>query len=181
MSNVVCVHVVCVVLRISILRITLIYADPTLALTVLPSTTRLPNVSPYNTFTLTCTATAPMGVVEPKTFTWRRTTASGGSCGSFGMVIESGTCQIANSNVNQPVSTSVLTVTLTIAAVWRYCCQASLLGVTGTSDGVAVTVTGECLTHTEPTQQVCVFCSASTVTYHFLLSKQHTLSWFDVA
>ena len=122
-------------------------------------------MSPYNTFTLTCTATAPMGVVEPKTFTWRRTTASGGSCGSFAVVTESGIFQIANSNVNQPVSTSVLTVTETTAVVWRYCCQASLLGVTGASDVVAVTVTGECLVHTEPTQQVCVLCSASTVTY----------------
>ena len=144
------------------------------------STTRLLNVSPYNTFTLTCTATAPPGVVEPKTFTWRRTTASGGSCDSFTVVTESGTRQLANSNVDQPESTSVLTVTETTAAVWRYCCQASLLGVTGTSDEISVTVTGECLVHTEPTQQVCV-CSASTVTYHFLLSKQHIQSWFDVA
>ena len=152
MSNVVCVHVVCVVLRISIIPITLKYADPTLGLTVLSSATRLPNASPYNAFTLTCTATAPMGVVEPKTFTWRRTTAPGGSCDSFGVVTESGTRQIANSNVDQPESTSELTVTETTAAVWRYCCQASLLGVTGTSDVVAITVTGECLVHTEPTQ-----------------------------
>ena len=109
-------------------------------------------MGPYNTFTLTCTATAPPGVVEPKTFTWRRTTASGGSCGSFTEVTASGTRQIANSNVDQPESTSVLTVTETTDAVWRYCCQASLLGVTGTSGVVAITVTGECLIHTEPTQ-----------------------------
>ena len=171
----------CVVLRISIIPIPLIYADPTLALTVLSSTTRLPNMSPYNTFTLTCTATAPPGVVESKTFTWRRTMGSGNSCSSFTVVTESGTRQIANSNVDQPESTSVLTVTETTAAVWRYCCQASLLGVTEPSDVVTITVTGECIVHTEPTQQVCVLCSASTVTYHFLLSKQHTQSWFDVA
>ena len=64
------------------------------------------------------------------------------------MVIESGTRQIANSNVNQPVSTSELTVTETTAAEWRYCCQASLLGVTDASGVVAITVTGECLIHT---------------------------------
>ena len=91
-----------------------------------------------------------MGVVELKTFTWRRTNASGGSCGSFTVVTESGTRQIANSNVDQPVSTSELTVTEITAAEWRYCCQASLLGVTDTSDVVAITVTGECLVHTEP-------------------------------
>ena len=122
-----------------------VYADPTLTLTVSSSAIRLPNVSPYNTFTLTCTATAPMGVIESKTFTWRRRSGSGGSCGSFSAITESDTLQITNSNVNQPVSTSVLTVTETTAAVWHYCCQASLLGVTGTSDEVAVTVTGECV------------------------------------
>ena len=124
------------------------YADPSLTLAVLSSTTRLPNVDPYNTFTLTCTATAPMGVIESKIFTWRRRSGSGGSCGSFSVVINSGIFQIVNSNVNQPVSTSVLTVTETTAAEWRYCCQASLLGVTG-NDEVSVTVTGECVIPTD--------------------------------
>ena len=130
------------------------YAEPTLTLAVLSSTTRLPNMSPHNTFTLTCTATAPMGVIESKTFTWRRRSGSGGSCGSFSEVIDGGALQITNSNVDQPVSTSVLAVTETTAAVWRYCCQASLLGVTGTSDEVAVTVTGKCIEHAEQIQQV---------------------------
>ena len=112
---------------------------------MLSSTTRLPNVDPYNTFTLTCTATAPMGVIESKIFTWRRRIGSGGPCDSFSVVIYSSIFQIVNSNVNQPVSTSVLTVTETTAAEWRYCCQASLLGVTGNSDEVPVTVTGECV------------------------------------
>ena len=138
-------------------------------------------MSPYNIFTLTCTATAPMGVVEPKTFTWRRRSGSGGSCDSFTEVMNGRNFQIANINLDQPESTNELTVTETTAAVWHYCCQASLLGVTGTSDVVTITVTGECLVHTEPTQQVCVLCSASTVTYHLLLSKQHTQSWFDIA
>ena len=66
------------------------------------------------------------------------------------MVTESGTRQIADSNVDQPESTSVLTVTETTAVVWRYCCQASLLGVTGTA--------GECVFPTKLTQ--CGFCSA---------------------
>ena len=126
------------------------YADPTLVLIVLSSTTRLPNVSPYNAFTLTCTATAPLGVIESKTFTWRRRSGLGGSCSSFSAITGSATLQITNSDVDQPVSTSVLTVTETTAAQWRYCCQASLLGVTGTSDEVAVTVTGECVKPVEP-------------------------------
>ena len=73
------------------------------------------------------------------------------------MVTESGTRQIANSNEDQPVSTSVLTVTETTAAAWRYCCQASLLGVTGASNEVSVQVTGECVI---PTELSACFCSA---------------------
>ena len=125
------------------------YADPSLTLAVLSSTTRLPNIDPYNTFTITCTATAPMGVIESKTFTWKRTGGLGGSCGSFSEVVENDTFQITNTNVAEPVSTSVLTVTETTAAVWRYCCQATLLSVPVTSGEVPVTVTGECVIPTE--------------------------------
>ena len=89
-----------------------------------------------------------MGVIELKTFTWRRTSGSGGPCSNFSEVTESATLQITNSNVNQSVSTSVLTVTETTAAVWRYCCQASLLGVTGASDEEDITVSGECVNKT---------------------------------
>ena len=126
-------------------NINVCYAVPTLELTVDSNTTRLPNMIPYNTFTLTCTATAPTGVIESKTFTWRRTSGLGGSCANFD-VITGG----VDSSVDQPVSSSVLTVTETTAAEWRYCCQASLFDVTGTSDEVAVTVTGECVKPVEP-------------------------------
>ena len=82
-----------------------------------------------------------------------------------------GNFQIANSNVNQPESTSVLTVTETTAAVWRYCCQASLLGVIRTSGVVVVTVTGECVIPTEITQHG--FVVHATCTFLSSLSKQH--------
>ena len=87
---------------------------------------------------------------------------SGVSCGSFGVVMNGGNFQIANSDVDQPESTSELTVTETTAAMWRYCCQASLfempVRVTGSSDEISVTVTGECVIPTELTQHG--FCSA---------------------
>ena len=89
-----------------------------------------------------------MGVIESKTFIWRRTSGLGGSCGNFPEDTESGTFQITDSDVDQPVSTSVLTVIETTAAVWRYCCLASLLSVTGFSGEVAITVTGECVNKT---------------------------------
>ena len=58
----------------------------------------------------------------------------------------SDTLQISSSSLDQPVSTSVLSVTETTAAVWRYCCQASLndLSVSGiSSDILTINVTGE--------------------------------------
>ena len=106
------------------------------------STTRLPDVTPYNTFTLTCTATAPEGVVATKTFTWRRADPIDGSnCSDFAVV--SGDI---DSNLEQPVSTSVLTVTVneTDIGILHFCCQASIarLDVSGKS-ATLINVVGE--------------------------------------
>ena len=115
-------------------------------LSVDSNATRLPNVDPFNTFVLTCTATAPVGVVQQKSFTWRRTSGSSGSCSSLTEVSNTPITQIMSSNLEQPVSTSVLTVTESNAAIWRYCCQAILtdLGVSGTPNNVlSIEVVGE--------------------------------------
>ena len=50
-----------------------IYTVPTVELTLTPNTTRLPNVAPYNTFSLTCTATSLVQgseVAFTESFTW---------------------------------------------------------------------------------------------------------------
>ena len=97
-------------------------------------TTSFPNVAPHNTFSLTCTATAPGSVVDPKTFRWMRATTAEGSCS-----------QVVDST-DQAMSTSVLTVTETTPGNYRYCCRADLttLGVTGTqSNLLSITVTGK--------------------------------------
>ena len=113
---------------------------PTLALSAVSSTTRLPNVAPYNTFSLTCTATAPEGVVAPKTFTWRRTESAGGTCGGFTVV----SSNVNNRNLEQPVSTSILTVTETDNGTLHFCCQASVAGASGTPNSViSIDVVGE--------------------------------------
>ena len=120
---------------------------PTLTLSVMPNAARLPNADPYNQFTITCTATAPEGVISPKTFIWRRTAAAGGSCDSFAEISDNGaTLRIVSSSLGQPVSTSVLTVTEDTPAEWQYCCEADLgSGVDDvTENGVrSVNVTGE--------------------------------------
>ena len=123
---------------------------PTLTLSVMPNTTRLPSAEPYNQFTITCTATAPEGVISPKTFIWRRTNVAGGSCDSFTDISDNGdTLLIMFSSLGQPVSTSVLTVTEGIAAEWQYCCEARLTRTDlGSSDVIendvrSVNVAGE--------------------------------------
>ena len=115
------------------------HTDPTVTASVAltTGTTRFPNVAAHNTFSLTCTATAPGSVVEPKTFRWMRATTAGGSCSQ---VVDSGI------STDQAMSTSVLTVTETTPGNYRYCCRADLtaLGVTGTqSNLLSITVTGK--------------------------------------
>ena len=119
------------------------HIDPTVTAVVAltTGTIRFPNVAPYNTFSLTCTAMAPNSVVEPKAFIWRRAITAGDSCNQ-GVISDS----IVNSNENQTVSTSVLTVTETVAGSYSYCCRADLTrpGVTGTQSNLQpITVTGK--------------------------------------
>ena len=112
-----------------------------LKLSAVSSTTRLPDVTPYNTFNLTCTATAPEGVVAPKAFKWRRADPADGTCGGFSVVGDS-----VDSNLEQQVSTSTLNVAVSDVDIGtlRYCCQASIAGASGTSNSVlSIDVVGE--------------------------------------
>ena len=123
--------------------LSLIPLGPPLELSAVSSTTRLPDVAPYNTFTLTCTATAPEGVIAPKTFTWRRADPADDTCNDFSVVGGN-----VDSNLEQPVSTSVLNVTVSNADIGtlRYCCQASIpdmgMAVSGNS-ATSITAVGE--------------------------------------
>ena len=121
----------------------LIPLAPPLELSAVSSTTRLPDVAPYDTFNLTCTATAPEGVVTPKTFIWRRADPADVTCNDFSAVGGN-----VDSNLEQPVSTSVLTVTVSNADIGtlRYCCQVSITdGGDDVSDNsvTSITVVGE--------------------------------------
>ena len=113
---------------------------------VVSNTTRLPNVAPYNTFSLTCTATVPQGVVSPKTFTWRR--RIGASTGGLIEVTVNSSINITSTSLDQPTSTSVLTVTETTVGNYRYRCRVDLteLGlpaVVTTMDVYPIDVIGE--------------------------------------
>ena len=120
------------------------FTAPTLELSAVSSTTRLPDVTPYNTFHLTCTATAPEGVIAPKIFIWRRADPADVTCGDFSVVGGN-----VDSNLEQPVSTSVLNVTVSDAdiGILRYCCQVSITDLSGmdVSDNsvTSITVVGE--------------------------------------
>ena len=114
-----------------------------LELSAVSSTTRLPDVTPYNMFTLTCTATAPEGVVAPKIFTWRRADPADDTCDDFSVAGGN-----VDSNLEQPVSTSTLNVTVSNADIGtlRYCCQVSItdLGMAVSGNNVtSITVVGE--------------------------------------
>ena len=117
------------------------------------NTTRLPNVTPYNTFFLNCTATSSVedvgNVALPKRFQWLR--RYGSSEMNLVLLSSNATIQIQDGgNLNQPTSSSMLTVTEDIPRDYRYRCRVDLnltndVIVTRT-DTYPITVTGK--THT---------------------------------
>ena len=90
-------------------------------MTVHPNTTRLPSKPPYNTFIITCTASAPRGVVAAKSFQWRG--RIGSPTNTLSETTDNGdTIKIADSNLDQPVSISVLTVRERAPGEYHYRC-----------------------------------------------------------
>ena len=127
------------------------YTVPILTVTLTPNTTRLPNVAPYNTFFLTCTATSSVegvgNVALPKTFTWRR--RYGPDTTGLTQLSSNATIQIQDrDNLAQPTSSSMLTVTEDIPQDYRYRCQVDLDlpadNIFTLTDVYPVTVTGKC-------------------------------------
>jgi len=118
--------------------------DTTIQLNLTSNTTHLPNIAPYNTFFLTCTATVPQGVVLPKSFAWRR--RIGSSITNLTRLTDNGdSILITSTNLDQSTSTSVLTVRETTAGDYRYRCRVDLneLPVFNKTDVYPINVTGE--------------------------------------
>ena len=102
---------------------------PTIIATFTTNTTRLPNVAPYNTFSLNCTTTSHVegvgNVALPKRFLWLR--RYGFSEFNLVPLTSNATIQIQDGdNLNQPTSSSVLTVTENISRDYQYRCQIDL-------------------------------------------------------
>ena len=102
---------------------------PTIILALTANTTHLPNVAPYSTFSLTCTATTSVEgvgpVALPKRFLWRRRYTSSES--TFYLLASNASINIVDGdNLNQPISSSILVVTEDIPQNYWYCCQVDL-------------------------------------------------------
>ena len=102
---------------------------PTISLTLTANTTRLPNVAPYNTFSLTCTAISSVegvgNVALPKRFLWRRRYPPSES--TFYLLANNASINIVDGdNLNLPTSSSILEVTEDIPQNYWYCCQVDL-------------------------------------------------------
>ena len=106
----------------------MLFSVPTIAVTLTANTTRLPNVAPYNTFSLTCTATTSVNgrnVALPKRFLWLR--RYGSSELNLVLLSSNATIQIQDGdNLNQPTSSSMLTVTEDVPQDYRYQCRVDL-------------------------------------------------------
>ena len=99
---------------------------PTLGVSVSDITSRVLDVSPYNTFSLTCVATGCVnGMATPltKTIQWMRSIDS-----SEAVELSSSTSgvTISNSNLDQATSTSTITVDADTAGDHAYTCRVSL-------------------------------------------------------
>ena len=117
---------------------------PTITVSLEPNTTRLPTVPPYNTFTITCTATVPKGVVAGKTIEWKRRI---GTSGGLTQITNSNNgIQIETTGLNQPETISVLTVTETAPGDYSYRCRVDIseLGIDNVDGDVyPINVIGE--------------------------------------
>ena len=114
-----------------------------MALSLTPNTTRLPNAHPYNTFSLTCTATAPEGVVSPKTFVWSRKISKLNV--SLEEIEISETIYTMNTLLDKPESSSMLVVTEITAGIWHYSCEVSIaeINVSNKTNAYPISVTGK--------------------------------------
>ena len=116
---------------------------PTVLLSLTSNVTHLPNVSPYNTFSLTCTATVPEGVISPKNFTWQRRRTAPGSGSDFQIINNTNNTTI---KADVPNSQSVLTVTEAVGGIYVYQCSVCLaeLVVENSTDSTPITVSIFC-------------------------------------
>ena len=124
-------------------------AVPTLTVNLITSTTRFPNMAPYNTFFINCTATSSVegvgNVALPKKFLWRR--RYGPDTTGLTQLSSNDTIQIQDGdNLTQPTSYSILTVTEDIPRDYRYHCQVDLDlsadNISSFTDAYPINVTG---------------------------------------
>ena len=126
----------------------MLYVDPTLSVNLPAITTRVLDIPPYNSFSLTCTATSSFSGIDRAiltTFSWERRIGSGTN-----EMIENSTngVTITDSDLYQATSTSTLQMNTTTAEEHMYICSSSLV-VTPAMDEVTgsaqqtVTVVGQ--------------------------------------
>ena len=111
-------------------------AGPLFEVEVQPNMVISFDTEPYNTFTLTCTATVHDSVTVHKTIHWKI-----GPQGSEVNISDNGdTVVITNTNLNSPISTSVLQVTEDVIGNYQYTCTA-MLQFSGEEDDISASDT----------------------------------------
>ena len=152
---------------------------PTLTVTLTSNTTHLPNVAPYNTFSLNCTASSSVervSVALPKKFQWRR--QYGPDTTDLTQLSSNNTIQIQDGDhLTQLTSSSILTVTEDIPRDYRYHCRVDLDlsadNIFNFADVYPIIVTGECCS-----SNTIIFCTNKKL-YNYVtlinsLSNHHT-------
>ena len=103
--------------------------------TVNPGSVNILDIAPYNTFTLTCTATVPSNVSGTKSFEWRR-----GAAGSDAneLLAPNEDVTIINLNVENTTSASILVANQNVSGSFTYVCTTTVTAGTGTASSTVL-------------------------------------------
>ena len=87
-----------------------------------PSTVTVLDATPFNTFSIVCTASVPANVSATKSFVWRR-----GPSGAGSVLMSSEGTSITTLNLGSATSTSVLTTNASSPGSFVYTCDVTVL------------------------------------------------------
>ena len=87
-----------------------------------PSTVTVLDATPYNSFSIVCSASVPTNVTATKTFVWRR-----GPSGTGTVLSSSEGTTITTLNPGNALSTSVLTTNVSTPGSFTYTCDVTVL------------------------------------------------------
>ena len=99
------------------------FLGPTLIVDINPTTLTVLDIPPYNVILIDCNVSQPISVTTPKTISWIQTSPYEVV---QSLVHDGGNTNITSVGIDNPASSSRLSVYTIAAGRWRYTCSSSL-------------------------------------------------------